>query len=36
MSATSNIAAKQWARTVRDIQKKSYWVIGLLLLGFSA
>ena len=36
MSATSDIAAKKWARTIQDIQKKSYWVIGLLLLGFSA
>jgi len=36
MSASSDIAAKKWARTIQDIQKKSYWVIGLLLLGFSA
>ena len=36
MSAKSDIAAKKWARTIQDIQKKSYWVIGLLLLGFSA
>ena len=36
MSAISNVGAKKWANTVRDIQKKSYWVIGLLLLGFSA
>jgi hypothetical protein len=36
MSATSNIAAKKWARMINDIQRKSYWVIGLLLLGFSA
>jgi hypothetical protein len=35
MSASSNIAAKKWARTVHDILKKSYWVIGLLILGFS-
>ena len=36
MSTISNIGAKKWAHTIRDIQKKSYWVIGLLLLGFSA
>jgi hypothetical protein len=36
MSATSDIAAKKWARTIHDIQRKSYWVIGLLLLGLSA
>jgi hypothetical protein len=36
MSTISNVGAKKWAHTIRDIQKKSYWVIGLLLLGFSA
>ena len=36
MSAISNVGAKKWENTIRDIQKKSYWVIGLLLLGFSA
>jgi hypothetical protein len=35
MSASSNVAAKKWARTVHDILKKSYWVIGLIILGFS-
>jgi hypothetical protein len=36
MSVTSTIAAKKWAAAVKDIQKKSYWVIGLLVVGLSA
>ena len=36
MSVPSNAAAKKWQETMLDIRKKSYWIFGLLILGFSA
>jgi hypothetical protein len=36
MSVPSNAAAKKWQETMLDIRKKSYWIVGLLILGFSA
>ena len=36
MSVTSTIAAKRWAETLLSIQRWSYWIVGLLVLGFTA
>jgi hypothetical protein len=36
MSVNTNVAAKQWAKTVTSIQKNMYWVLGLIIVGFTA
>ena len=36
MSVNNNIAARQWAKTMHGIQKNLYWVLGLIIVGFSA
>ena len=36
MSVNNNIAARQWAKTMHRIQKNLYWVLGLIIVGFSA
>jgi hypothetical protein len=36
MSVSSTAAAKKWAASFAYIQRKAYWILGLLLVGFVA
>ena len=36
MSVSSTAAAKKWAASFEYIQRKAYWILGLLLVGFVA
>ena len=36
MSVTNTVTAKKWAKTLDDIKKKAYWIVGaLLIVGIS-
>jgi hypothetical protein len=36
MSVSSTAAAKKWAASFAYIQRKAYWILGILLVGFVA
>ena len=36
MSVPSTVNAKKWSETIKSLQRKAFWVLGLLLVGFTA